>query len=86
MLFLRSAAVESLRIRVLPNSSARTCESNKGVFSNLGVRPLLPLKYKLTLDSYIIWYSVLHLLGLNNNTVNLYFSGGNGLTPTTVEL
>ena len=27
--------VKSLRIRGLQNSSARTCESNKGVFSNL---------------------------------------------------
>ena len=36
MLFLRITAVESLRIRGLQNSSARTCESNKGVFSYLG--------------------------------------------------
>ena len=35
MLFLRITGVESLRIRGLENSSARTCESNKGVFSNL---------------------------------------------------
>ena len=35
MLFLRIIAVESLRIRGIQNSSARTCESNKGVFSNL---------------------------------------------------
>ena len=35
ILFLRIKAVESLRIRGLQNSSARTCESNKGVFSNL---------------------------------------------------
>ena len=35
MSFLRITAVESLRTRGLQNSSARTCESNKGVLSNL---------------------------------------------------
>ena len=35
MFFLRITAVGSLRIRGLQNSSARTCESNKGVFSNM---------------------------------------------------
>ena len=38
MLFLRITAVESLHIRGLQNSSARTCESNKWVFSNLESR------------------------------------------------
>ena len=37
MLFLLITAVESQRIRVLQNSSARTCESNEGVFSNLAL-------------------------------------------------
>ena len=35
MLFLCITAVESLRIRGLQNSSARACESIKGLFSNL---------------------------------------------------
>ena len=35
MQFLRITAVKSLRLRGLQNSSARTCESNKEVFSNL---------------------------------------------------
>ena len=34
ILFLRITAVESLHIRLLENSSARTCESNKRVYSN----------------------------------------------------
>ena len=36
MLFLCITTVESLSIRGLQNSSARTCESNKRVISNLG--------------------------------------------------
>ena len=38
MLFLRITVVESLLIRGLQNSSARTCESNKEVFSDLGLQ------------------------------------------------
>ena len=37
MLFLRITAVESLRIRGLQNSSARTCESIKGCFPIWGL-------------------------------------------------
>ena len=49
MLFLSITAVESLRIRGLQNSNARTCESNKGVFSNkermLSLVNLVAIKY-----------------------------------------
>ena len=44
MLFLRITSVESLRIRWLQNSSARPCESNKGVFSNLDYYCLIVVK------------------------------------------